>query len=303
MIFSAYKRYPFVVPPRVKFFNLFRYFFRIGILEKFLAARTSDGRSSYWKRMVPPLYFYPAGSFRVAVRDGITFRLDLSKQLDHSIYFSLVKDVAWHHLLQLIRTTFHVIDVGANIGYLTLQFAARCRSGRVYAFEPDSDTFSKLKQNVGLNEFNNIELFHTALGAFHSKAQLFKLYESNPGANRILSHNPDRSVGSETVEIQALDSFESRLEIVHLIKIDVEGFELFVLQGAARIINRFRPILFVELIDINLEQQGCRGRQVIDWLKAIDYIILDGRTMKPLETSEQYYTDIICFPDSTTTYA
>jgi FkbM family methyltransferase len=303
MIFSAYKRYPFVVPPRVKFFNLFRYFFRIGILEKFLATRTSDGRSSYWKRMVPPLYFYPAGSFRVVVRDGITFRLDLSKQLDHSIYFSLVKDVAWHHLLQLIRTTFHVIDVGANIGYLTLQFAARCRSGRVYAFEPDSDTFSKLKQNVGLNEFNNIELFHTALGAFHSKAQLFKLYESNPGANRILSHNPDSSVGSETVEIQALDSFESRLEIVHLIKIDVEGFELFVLQGAARIINRFRPILFVELIDINLEQQGCRGRQVIDWLKAIDYIILDARTMKPLETYEQYYTDIICFPDSTTTYA
>jgi len=302
-MFGVYRRYPFHVPMRVRFFNVFRSFFRLGLPERFLVSKITGSPYRYWQRMVPPIYFYPTGSFRVVNREGITFRLDLSKQLDHSIYFSLLNDPAWRNLLQIVRPNFRVIDIGANIGYLTLQFASRCPEGFVHAFEPDSETFLKLNQNVVLNPYNNIKLFQCALGAITGKANLYKLYESNPGANRILPGAPDKQVPSETVDVTTLDILAEQVGKVDLIKVDVEGFELFVLHGAQRVIHRHRPILFVELADINLAQQGCNGEQVIEWLTRSEYLILDARTMKPLVRSDKYYTDILCFPTSAAAYA
>ncbi|HEY9487330.1 MAG TPA: FkbM family methyltransferase, partial [Chryseosolibacter sp.] len=189
-------------------------------------------------------------------------------------------------------------DVGANIGFLTLQFANRCKKGIVYAFEPDSETFYKLTQNVNLNKFGNIQLFHTAIGSKSGTGELYRMYESNPGANRILSQKPAVSVRSETVRITTLDEYDSKgcFKTVDLIKIDVEGFELFVLEGARNLILQRRPILFIELVDQNLKLQSCSGQSVIDYLAELNYLIFDAKTMKPLEESDNYYTDILCYP-------
>lgn len=300
-IFGVYKRYPFAVPRRVRFFNLFRIVFLLSFLEKFLILRIQRSRGSNWKKLIPPLYFYRPGSIRIVERDGINFRLDISKQLDHSIYFFSVRDRAWDNLLERLHPDYGIIDVGANIGYLTLQFATRCKKGAVYAFEPDSETFYKLTQNVNLNKFGNIQLFHTALGSATGTGELYRIYESNPGANRILSQKPAASVPSETVPIATLDEYDSKgsFKAVDLIKIDVEGFELFVLEGARNLILKRKPILFIELVDQNLKLQGCSGHSVIDYLVKLDYVIFDAKTMKPLEESDNYYTDILCYPEKT----
>src|SRR5690349_17780609 len=138
--FGVYKRYPFQVPPRVKFFNIFRLPFRLSALEKFLIRRIHASQRPFWKKLIPPIYFFNHGAMRKVVREGVRYRLDLSKQLDHAIYFCTVRDGAWDNLLRIIRPHFRIIDAGANIGYLTLQFARRCTQGMVYAFEPDSET-------------------------------------------------------------------------------------------------------------------------------------------------------------------
>ena len=297
-IFGVYKRYPFTVPARVKFFNLFRLVFRIKFFEKMLIRRVTNQRATFWKKLIPPLYFYPEGTFRKVKRNGIHFRLDISKQLDHSIYFCTVRDVAWQNLFQIVRPNFSIIDAGANIGYLTLNLARLSPKGVVYSFEPDSETFSKLAKNVSLNDFKNIRLFRTALGTRAGKGDLYRMYESNPGANRILPVKPRLAVRSETVEITSLDNLDSRecFREIDLIKVDVEGYELFVLEGTCNLIRRYKPILFVELVDQNLKVQGCSSASVLQYLGQFDYLILDARTMKPLTDSDSYYTDIICFP-------
>jgi FkbM family methyltransferase len=296
-IFSAYKDYPFRVPLRVKFFNIFRAIFTLSFLERLLVAALGSGAFGPWKRLVPPLYFYETNSIREVARDGIRYRLDISRLHGHSIYFFRLRDVGWDNLFKLLKDNFYILDVGANIGYLTLQFARRCPNGMVYAFEPDSDTFTSLSANVGLNNFNNVRLFHTAIGATQGTGELYKMHERNPGANRILSEKPS-DVRSETVDISTLDAHceNKSFERIDLIKIDVEGFELFVLEGAINVLRQWRPMLFVELVDDNLKLQGCSGQAVVDFLKKLDYSILDAQTMQPLVESNTYYTDIICCP-------
>ena len=299
-IFTVYKRYPFTVPGRVKFFNLFRLVFRLAPLEKLLISLILSGQGRLWRKLIPPLYFYPQGAIRRAERDQIHFVLDISKQLDHSIYFCTIRDTAWTNLLQIIRRDFSVIDLGANIGFLTLEFAKRSPQGTVYSFEPDSETFSKLSRNVNANGFKNIKLFRSAVGSRAGTAELFKMYESNPGANRILPAKPSIAVPSEIIEVVSLDDLDSRgfFPKVDLIKIDVEGYELFALEGARNLIARWQPILFVELVDQNLRLQGCTSAAVIEFLRQMNYLILDARSMKPLTPSHEHYTDVICFPEN-----
>src|SRR5687768_11840505 len=159
---GAYKRYPFKIPIRVKFFNAFRYFFTFSPFEKVLTSRLSHHPLSWCKKLIPPLYFYNPGSIRTVMRDGVNYSLDISRLLDHSIYFNNVNDKAWINLFKILRTHFNIIDAGANIGYLSLYFAKHCQKGLVYSFEPDSENFRNLSRNIELNSFKNIQLYNKA---------------------------------------------------------------------------------------------------------------------------------------------
>jgi FkbM family methyltransferase len=249
-MFEVYKRYPFPVPFRTKFFNIFRYFFTYPILERFLITQLSKGRSRWWLKFIPPVYFYKHGSVRKAKRDNIVYDLDISKLIDHSLYFFSINDLAWKNLFKVIQPQFYIVDAGANIGFLSMNFAKLCPQGFTYSFEPDSENYDYLSRNRDNNKFSNISLFKTALGEQPGKGELYKLYDNNPGANRILADKPNQQIVSETIEISVLDDFKKKGAIhkVDLLKIDVEGFEPFVLKGAQEIIQTWRPILFVELV-------------------------------------------------------
>jgi FkbM family methyltransferase len=199
----------------------------------------------------------------------------------------------------MVKNEFNIVEAGANIGYLSLNFAKRCPDGNVFCFEPDSENFRNLEENVRLNKFNNVTLFKNALGHSSYEAEIFRLYESNPGANRILSKGQIQNVESEMVMVRSLDEIDSHdpFPKIDLIKIDVEGFELFVLQGASSLISKWRPILFVELAEENLKLQGVTSLNLLEYLERLDYKIVDASTMKePDRGIENHHTDIFCFP-------
>jgi FkbM family methyltransferase len=296
-MFSAYKRYPFPISARTKFFNILRYLFIFPPLEKFLISQLVRGHLNWWRKFIPPLYFYKQGSIRLAERRNKNYVLDISKLLDHSIYFCTVKDTAWENLFKMLRPDFHVIDGGANIGFLSLNFAQTCFKGFVYSFEPDSENFNALERNVNCNNFKNIRLFKKALGKEPGSAQLYKMYTSNPGANRILPTKPPREIISESIEIITLDGLFTQkiFERVDLLKLDIEGFELFALQGAREIINHWKPLLFIELAEANLRVQNCTAIGLIEYIESLGYHVWDARTMQPIDKSfNDHHTDIIC---------
>ncbi len=141
-------------------------------------------------------------------------------------------------------------DVGANIGALTLVAAPRCR--QVVAFEPDPRSFKRLRENIAFNQLTNVELVPSALGDVRGEVTLHQAAESNTGMTSIVAGKIE-PVGQVRVSMRRADEFLAEHPILTptIIKLDVEGAEHLVLQGAPVLLvsKQVRAILFEDRID------------------------------------------------------
>ena len=147
-------------------------------------------------------------------------------------------------LEQICKQGDVAVEVGANIGTLTLALArAVGNAGRVYAFEPQRVVFQTLCANMALNSLTNVECFHAAVGAQAGHVLIPDIrydMKANFGAVRADAFDNGAAVPKVT-----LDEF-LHVNRLKLLKVDVEGMEREVLLGASKLIERFRPILYVE---------------------------------------------------------
>lgn len=144
-----------------------------------------------------------------------------------------------------------ILDIGANIGIMTVLLAKKLLSSTVYAFEPVPANISTLKNIVRFYKLSNVKIFETALGDKDGEA---KMIMPVMGHSRMqgLSHVVD--IGEEKegvfpVPMQQLDTIPELqpLEKISAIKIDVENFEYYVLKGGENLLRKHRPIIFCEL--------------------------------------------------------
>jgi len=134
-----------------------------------------------------------------------------------------------------------VLDIGANIGNHTLYLAA-IAGCKVTSFEPNAALIEALSRSLEINQLSElVTLMPYGVGHTAGKGHFSKLMEENLGGQII-------EVGDGEIRIVALDELEFD-DPVKLIKIDVEGMELPVLEGAARLIAKDRPLIYVESID------------------------------------------------------
>jgi FkbM family methyltransferase len=135
-----------------------------------------------------------------------------------------------------------VIDAGANVGNHTVFFAGRVGpDGRVYAFEPQRRVFQMLCANLALNGVTNVEAVQAAVGTGLGEVAIPDVDYTAPGnfGGVRLACGAGRQV-----PVRSLDSLG--LARCAAIKIDVEGMELDVIDGASDLIARTRPLLYVE---------------------------------------------------------
>ncbi len=152
-----------------------------------------------------------------------------------------------------------VVDAGANFGHYSLSAASILgQSTDVFAFEPHPVTFGDLKRNVELNRFSNVHPVNVGLAASDGEMTLFA-DDKNPGGHSFLQWNREGIDGKAySVPVTTLDGFlESRApgKKLCLLKIDVQGFELDVLQGAEKTIARDRPYVLCEVTPKVLEKR------------------------------------------------
>jgi FkbM family methyltransferase len=134
------------------------------------------------------------------------------------------------------------VDAGANIGHISRYMAPRSRS--VWAFEPSASTAEELRART--REFGNVVVQQCALGDKDGEAELLK--HDSSGNNSLVRRSKDFTSSTEKVEVKRLDDFiDSFPSPVGLIKIDVEGYESFVIRGALNLVARDRPRLVVEI--------------------------------------------------------
>ncbi|MGQ9663602.1 MAG: FkbM family methyltransferase [Kiritimatiellia bacterium] len=163
---------------------------------------------------------------------------------------------------RLIQPGMNCIDVGANIGYHTLRMAAVVSrdGGRVFSFEPDPFSFSLLLKNLKENRLEHAVVpFQYACGDEDGEVDLFRdLNPSNFGG----AHTRKPGQWSPSVEsiakvpMRRLDGVLPDHVGFHLVKVDVEGFEPFVLKGMHELIRRNLPVIVCEFNVPALQQFG-----------------------------------------------
>ncbi len=141
-------------------------------------------------------------------------------------------------LLNILKPGMTFIDAGANVGFFTLLGAkAVGPAGKVYAFEPEPHTFSFLSRNVILNGLYWVKAENRALSDKTGKAPLFTSNDANVIGGHTLLSTPQRLAGpSVEVETITLDDFLKDDNHVDVMKIDVEGAELYILDGMKKVI-------------------------------------------------------------------
>jgi FkbM family methyltransferase len=169
-------------------------------------------------------------------------------------------------LEKIIQKDFRIIEVGANFGVHTLRMAELVgKNGKVYAFEANPSVSKYLKASVGLNQLDGvITVFEKAAGNKPGEAFLdFGI--ANIGGGHIVSDGSTQSVRTEIVRLD--DAIEQ--DHVDLLKIDAEGYELKIIQGAKDIIDRNvdHIILMLEFVPSHLKRQGTSPKELLQFLK------------------------------------
>ena len=255
--------------PKTKLLNAFRKAFTVPVLEKILVSLVLKSRNPFLLKLIPPDYLYPQGSKRQTARMGINYDLDISHVVDHAIYYGYPEDE-----MKIVEDTLKqattIIDIGANIGAFSLHFARLNPKATILGFEPHPRTFARATRNIGLNQFSNIKLINLGLGKAQETVKLYEVNEHNPGMNRILATASDKPFVE--IKIDTLDHVLAGfgIERVDFIKIDVEGYEMSVLEGATKTLAS-KPMMFIELDDSNLRDQGASAVKLINLLKASGY--------------------------------
>jgi len=175
---------------------------------------------------------------------------DALRGIEPSIFLTGTYEPGTLHLFRkLLRRGDVVIDIGANIGLMSL-YAAKLvgKGGEVMSFEPMTEEYAILLKNIHLNRFEHVHTYNIALGAKRERKWIYAHPEINRGSSSLVKNSGGIAVTE--VEITTLDDFlflHPKKNNIRLVKIDVEGWELEVLKGAKSLLaSRHAPALCVE---------------------------------------------------------
>ncbi len=185
--------------------------------------------------------------YRIYHVEGLgKFYLDERKDLIKDI---LRRGKVWEHkivrlLKKHIKSGSAVVDAGAHIGTHTISMSkAVGAKGTVIAFEPQHKIFQELVVNVKLNGLKNVKTKNNALGNEEKWVRMYNVEAGNEAGMPICP--PSATTCGSNVLMITLDSL--LLSNVSLLKIDVEGSENIVLDGARRTIQQNRPVIIIEI--------------------------------------------------------
>jgi FkbM family methyltransferase len=175
-------------------------------------------------------------------------------------------------LSKQIRPDWISLDIGANIGCYSLLLAKLAPAGRVFAFEPSDFNFHLLHLNRALNDLGNLEIINLALADKNGEQEFCVAEDSCFSSFR----NTCRKKISQVVNVktETLDNFVRRSGIakINFIKIDVEGAEKLVLQGASDVLARLKPeMIMVEICEENLAAFNENGKNILAIMEKFAY--------------------------------
>ena len=204
---------------------------------------------------------HPSGMIRVSDHLDRTVKIltNQTNYITYLIFWGGVSNFEYAKIFSnLIKNVDSFVDVGANIGLYSLIAGANNSKCRVFSFEPSRGPLHYLRKNISLNRFSNIEVVPTALSNTNGKIEF---YEQTNRKYKYLKYNlaGESNAGTKTdkekfikfsVESRTLDSYLSNVKNIQidLIKLDTEGTEFEILEGAVNTIDSMKPIVICETL-------------------------------------------------------
>ncbi len=187
--------------------------------------------------------------------------------------------------LKLIPANTMVLDIGANIGIMTVHLARTIKDVTVVSFEPMPTNIGAFKRIIAYFKLQNVKLFEIALGNAEGEVEMVMPVISNvrmQGLSHVVHDSiPDNNEGERfTVPLKMLDNM---IELTNApkrisgIKIDVENFEFFVLDGAKQLIAKNKPVVYAELWE-NENREKC-----FELFKSLNYktvVVIDKKAVE-----------------------
>lgn len=208
--------------------------------------------------------------------------------IEGDFLFRALQQDRWHELhfadlaRLLVKPGDNAIDLGANLGTHAIYLSRLTGEGQVFAFEPQSLTFSMLQSNLVANSCRNVVAYK-----FAASDRDFDIISMDPifyghgdVNNGRLRVSPVGGVGDKTIT-RTLDSLD--LPRVDFMKIDIQGSEVRALKGATRILTEDRPHIFIEIEERHLRSLGTSSKELIELILAHNYCIYRIRTSYPCD--------------------
>ncbi|HVP81199.1 MAG TPA: FkbM family methyltransferase [Thermodesulfobacteriota bacterium] len=193
-------------------------------------------------------------------------------------------------LLRFFKPGMVALDVGAHQGLYTLLASRKVGvKGQVIAFEPSPRELRRLRWNLALNRCRNVHIEPFAVSNTEKTAELFVCLGQETGCNSLRPPAVSEPVRKVQVTTTTLDSYLQRNGInkVDFIKLDAEGAELEVLQGAIGLLRTSRPVILCELADIRTEPWGYRSVEIYNFLEERNYQWFSVMAGGKLQSSEK----------------
>jgi FkbM family methyltransferase len=183
---------------------------------------------------------------------------------------------------KLLQKGMTVVDIGANHGLFSLEAAQFVGSeGHVYAFEPTPKLCSQLKKHFQINQIEQICLFEQAVSNFDGMTQL-RVHEKYTGLNSLAEQDliwqQTTLVADQVIDVPVcqLDTVVNTLNIdqIDLLKVDVEGFESAVLEGASGILTEGRArYILLEIADCHERNSALPVNRLLKVLDQFGYVV------------------------------
>ncbi len=232
-----------------------------------------------WRRSSPYCLSYCGYRVLYEKGDGLAHHLSSGYRFEPDV----IKCAA-----SMLRPGDIVFDVGANIGLISLAIHRKVPKTMIHCFEPSPYPYRMLKKTIRENALQkyfipwNVGVYkNTGELTFHVHATKDALGDGIKDTHRAGETEPIN------IRVTTVDWFvaEHRIPALALIKVDVEGSELSVLQGAKQTLKKYRPAILFEANPKNVQTYNLRVNDIYRFLSSMDYSVYTLRK-KPLSESE-----------------
>lgn len=203
---------------------------------------------------------------------GFKLNLCLDDWIQQNIYFKgSYENLELNWIEENLNPEDVFIDIGANIGIFTLTAAQKIGQGKVYSFEPFEQNHNSLIKNIELNPFKNIQVEKFAIAESEKEISLF-YDDEDKNLGMVSSYNLSKK--NETIiKAIALDDYvlSNKIKKVDIIKMDIEGNELYALQGMKNVLKNQKPKLLVEVDPEILKRTGYTEGEIFSFLELMNY--------------------------------